>query len=127
MAQANSNIITFQRKRVSKLPDDPGVLVPLYDAFRAAIDGLVSVLNEPRVSQWCEDQTAMTLIEAEVEKLQEAASAVIGRLKEITYLNGCDPNEYLRVLTSDAFFCGDGAEGTLAAIAKTNALSRGHH
>lgn len=118
MAQAAVQIADFPKVRSGVLPSEVEVLVPLYEATRAAIEAVQGVFNKPRTYG-----LASSLIEDELDRLYGVETAIREKLLQASSVQSkVWLDLYLEALLSSNFLNGGDANDALAVIAKANAL-----
>jgi hypothetical protein len=109
------NFETTLKRYLSSLPTDESVLIPLYEAYRAASAAMLGILNRPRVTR-----AAVEVIESEIERMDDRASAVAAKLSQLTSIADFWRESYLEVMLSHVFFSGAGNASEV--LAKASAL-----
>jgi hypothetical protein len=104
---------------MAALPDSPEALICLYDAYRAAVDALVGIANQPRVER-CE--AAGNAIDDEVERISDLYCAVFEKLSRIRSINETDKPSYIQVMVGHALICGEGPREIAFALASASAV-----
>jgi hypothetical protein len=107
----------FLDKTLPQLPADAAVLIPLYEAYRAAGAAMMSVFNKPRAGD-----DASEFIWGDIEKMNDSACAVAVKLSQLTSVSDHWRDSYLETMLSHNFFVGDDSSAALEVIAKFNAL-----
>jgi hypothetical protein len=102
---------------VQQLPADEAVLIPLYEAYRAANEALISIYNKPRVKD-----EACHLIGEECERISSLACAVADKLSQIKTVKSFWREMYAETLLSHVFFTGGGMKEVIKIAAAANAV-----
>jgi hypothetical protein len=110
MAQAAADLIV---KSVPKtLPDDAAGLLALYDAYGAARYGYLAIINQPR----CQD-SALKLIEAELERCDVAQDQIIAKIKSLKTIDKYTRSRAMARIVDYADECGESEAVMLRDIA----------
>ena len=102
---------------LATLPSDEKILIPLYEAYRAAGDALMGIMNMPRISK-----EPAGIIEDEIERMNNLACAVAVKLEHLASIDSSWREMYLEQMLSHVFFIGGGAAGALEVVAKASVL-----
>ena len=103
---------------IDGLPSDEAVLIPLYDAYRAASEALLGILNQPRVEIW----GAADLIDAEIERADGCACAVATKLSRLKSIKGSQRQNFIETMLSHRLHCGFDESEVLEILAAALAL-----
>jgi hypothetical protein len=114
MAQAGTDFNTILGQSLATLPSDASILIPLYEAYRAAHDAMLGVLNMPRTNGAGAD-----ILEDEIDLMSSRACAVAVKLSGLTTVDGFWRDLYIETMMSHVFFIGD---DPLQALAKASAV-----
>ena len=95
---------------IDGLPIDEAVLIPLYEAYRAANDTLLAVSKQPHVQGIAAD-----IIAGESERLADFACAVAAKLSQLTSIEARWRERFIETALSHAFFIGGDAMEALSA------------
>lgn len=114
MAQAGTDFSTILENSLASLPADAAVLIPLYEAYRAAHDVMLGVLNMPRTNGRGAD-----ILEDEIDLMSSRACAVAVKLSGLSSVDGFWQDLYLETMMSHVFFIGG---DPLEALAKASAV-----
>jgi hypothetical protein len=99
------------------LPADEAVLIPLYDACRAARGALMGVANQPR------SKAAAGIIDDEWERMGILCEVIGKRLAEVTSVEEFWRNMYVETRVSHVYFCGGVSSDALNVLVHANALA----
>jgi hypothetical protein len=99
------------------LPIDEAVLIPLYEAYRAANDTLVAVSKQPHVQGLAAD-----IIASESERVADFACAVAVNLSQLSSIKDRWRQRFIETMVSHAFFVGGHAREVLSAQTAASAL-----
>lgn len=100
------------------LPADEAVLIPLYEAYRAADKAMQGIFNMPRCGNRAGD-----MIEEEQERARGYRNAIALKLSQLTSIKEFWTELYLETMLSHCFECGGGASEAAEVIAKFSTLS----
>ena len=95
---------------VDGLPLDEAVLIPLYEAYRAANDMLLAVNKQPHVQG-----LAAKIIASESERAVDFACAVALKLRQLSSIECRWRDRFIETMLSHAFFVGGNAADALNA------------
>src|SRR5271154_4078600 len=95
---------------VDGLPIDEAVLIPLYEAYRAANDTLLAVNKQPHVQG-----LAAEIIASESERAADFACAVALKLGQLSSIGDRWRERFIDTMLSHAFFVGGNAADALRA------------
>jgi hypothetical protein len=93
---------------VDGLPVDESVLIPLYEAYRAANDTLLAVNKQPHVQG-----LAAEIIASESERATDFACAVALKLRQLSSIKDRWRERFIETMLSHAFFVGSNATEAL--------------
>ena len=95
---------------VDGLPLDEAVLIPLYEAYRAANDMLLAVNKQPHLQG-----LAAEIIASESERAADFACAVAFKLRQLSSIEDRWRERFIETMLSHAFFVGSTATEALRA------------
>jgi hypothetical protein len=102
---------------VNGLPTEESVLIPLYEAYRAAYAALISVHNQPRVQGLAAD-----IIESESVRVIDFACVVAVKLSQLASITDRWREPYIETMVSHVFFVGGNARDAQNALMAARAL-----
>ena len=89
---------------IDGLPADEAVLIPLYEAYRAANDTLVALSKQEHIQGMAAD-----IIASEGQRMSDFACAVAARLSQLSSIKDKWHQRFLDNLVSHVFFVGGSA------------------
>jgi len=110
VTESQSNFGVRMASFVDGLPIDEAVLIPLYEAYRAANDTLLAVNKQPHVQG-----LAAEIIASESERAADFACAVALKLSQLSSIEGRWRERFIETMLSHAFFVGGNATVALSA------------
>ena len=102
---------------IDGLPADEAVLIPLYEAYRAANDMLVSLSKQDHIQGIAAD-----IIASEGRRMSDFACAVAARLSQLSSIKDNWHQRFLDNLVSHVFFVGGSATDALRIQTAAKAL-----
>jgi hypothetical protein len=102
---------------IEGLPADEAVLIPLYEAYRAANDTFFSLSKEEHIQGMAAD-----IIASESRRMSDFACAVAARLSKLSSIRDHWHQRFLDTLISHVFFVGGNASDALRVQAAARAL-----
>src|SRR5271165_5477962 len=102
---------------IEGLPLDEAVLIPLYEAYRAANDTLCAVNKQPHVQGLAAD-----IIASESERVADFACAVAVKLSQLSSIKDSWRERFIETAMSHVFFVGGNAREALSARTAADAL-----
>jgi hypothetical protein len=117
MAEPQTDFSLRMASFVGGLPADEAVLIPLYEAYRAANDTLISVHKQPHVQG-----VAADIIASESERVADFACAVAAKLSQLSSIKDCWRERFIETVVSHVFFVGGNASDALRVQTAASAL-----
>ena len=117
MVEPHTNFRVRMASFVAGLPADEAVLIPLYEAYRSANDGLVSINKEPHVQGLAAD-----IIASESARLTDFACVVGMKLCQLSSIKSRWREKLIETVVSHVFFVGGSASDALRAQTAARAL-----
>jgi hypothetical protein len=102
---------------IEGLPPDETVLIPLYEAYRAANEAIVSVGKQPDVRG-----VAAEIIASEGRRAADFASAVAAKLSQLSVVEDSWRERFIETMVSHVFFVGGSAGDVVRVRAAASAL-----
>jgi len=116
MLDAQTNFRVRMASFIDGLPSDEAVLIPLYEAYRAAHDTLTSLSKQKQIQGM-----AVDIIASESSRMSDFACAVATRLSQLPSIRESWRERFLESLVSHVFFVGGSASDAL----RVQAVARG--
>jgi len=117
MAETPTDVRHRMTSFVDGLPADEAVLIPLYEAYRAANDTLVSMGNQPHVQGLAAD-----IIASESERAADFAKVIAGRLSQLSTIMENWRERFVDAAVSHVFFVGGDGVDALSTQKAARAL-----
>jgi hypothetical protein len=117
MAELQAHFRVRMASFIEGLPADEAVLIPLYEAYRAANDTFFSLSREEHIRGMAAD-----IIASESRRMSDFACAVAARLSQLSSIQDYWHQRFLDTLISHVFFIGGSASDALRVQAAAKAL-----
>jgi hypothetical protein len=117
MAQPQADFRFRMASFIEGLPADEAVLIPLYEAYRAANDTFFSLSKEEHIQGMAAD-----IIASESQRMSDFACAVAARLSQLSSIKDYWHQRFLDTIVSHVFFVGGSAGDALRVQAAARTL-----
>jgi hypothetical protein len=117
MAETPTDVRHRMTSFVDSLPADEAVLIPLYEAYRAANDTLVGMGKQPHVQGLAAD-----IIASESERAADFAKVIAVKLSQLSTIKESWRERFVDAAVSHVFFVGGDGVDALSIQKATRAL-----
>jgi hypothetical protein len=117
MAELQADFRVRMASFIEGLPADEAVLIPLYEAYRAANETFFSLSKQEHIQGMAAD-----IIASESRRMSDFACAVAARLSRLSSIKDRWHQRFLDTLVSHVFFVGGSASDALRVQAAARSL-----